>query len=53
MNFYLEDTGAKVLLCPPDGAEAARKAKQEHDLTGAAAALDAILRDACAIGAPA
>ena len=24
--FYLEDTGAKVLLCPPDGAEGARKA---------------------------
>jgi acyl-CoA synthetase (AMP-forming)/AMP-acid ligase II len=26
--FYLEDTSAKVLLCPPDGAEAARKAAQ-------------------------
>jgi acyl-CoA synthetase (AMP-forming)/AMP-acid ligase II len=26
--FYLEDTNAKVLLCPPDGAEAARKAAQ-------------------------
>jgi acyl-CoA synthetase (AMP-forming)/AMP-acid ligase II len=25
-NFYLEDTGAKILLCPPDGADAARKA---------------------------
>ncbi len=25
-NFYLEDTAAKVLLCPPDSAEAARKA---------------------------
>ena len=24
--FYLEDTGAKLLLCPPDGAEGARKA---------------------------
>ena len=26
--FYLEDTGAKVLLVPPDGAEAARKAAE-------------------------
>ena len=26
VSFYLEDTGAKVLLCPPDGAEDARKA---------------------------
>lgn len=26
--FYLEDTGAKILLCPPDGAEAARKAAE-------------------------
>src|SRR5262249_1541921 len=25
-SFYLEDTSAKVLLCPPDGADAARKA---------------------------
>src|SRR5258708_30144252 len=25
-SFYLEDTRAKVLLCPPEGAEAARKA---------------------------
>src|SRR5438045_230975 len=24
--FYLEDTAAKLLLCPPDGADAARKA---------------------------
>jgi acyl-CoA synthetase (AMP-forming)/AMP-acid ligase II len=24
--FYLEDTSAKILLCPPDGAEGARKA---------------------------
>src|SRR5438046_5197059 len=26
VNFYLEDTAAKVLLCPPDGAEGARRA---------------------------
>src|SRR5216684_3159060 len=26
VSFYLEDTGAKLLLCPPDGAEGARKA---------------------------
>src|ERR1700730_5106162 len=26
--FYLEDTAAKVLLCPPDGAEGARKAAE-------------------------
>jgi acyl-CoA synthetase (AMP-forming)/AMP-acid ligase II len=25
-SFYLEDTAARVLLCPPDGAEEARKA---------------------------
>ncbi len=25
-SFYLQDTNAKVLLCPPEGAEAARKA---------------------------
>jgi acyl-CoA synthetase (AMP-forming)/AMP-acid ligase II len=25
-SFYLEDTGAKVVLCPPEGADAARKA---------------------------
>ena len=28
VSFYLEDTAAKVLLCPPDGAEAARKAAE-------------------------
>src|ERR1700731_3542478 len=26
--FYLEDTSAKVLLCPPEGAEGARKAAE-------------------------
>ncbi len=26
--FYLDDTGAKILLCPPEGAEAARKAAE-------------------------
>jgi acyl-CoA synthetase (AMP-forming)/AMP-acid ligase II len=25
-SFYLQDTAAKILLCPPDGAEAARQA---------------------------
>src|ERR1051326_1799684 len=28
VNFYLEDTGAKILLCPPDGAPEARQAAQ-------------------------
>ena len=28
VSFYLEDTGAKVLLCPPDGAAEARQAAQ-------------------------
>src|SRR5260370_16232010 len=27
-SFYLEDTNAKVLLCPPEGMEAARKAAE-------------------------
>jgi acyl-CoA synthetase (AMP-forming)/AMP-acid ligase II len=27
-SFFLEDTAAKILLCPPEGAEAARKAAQ-------------------------
>jgi acyl-CoA synthetase (AMP-forming)/AMP-acid ligase II len=27
-SFYLEDTGAKILLCPPDSADAARKAAE-------------------------
>ena len=27
-NFFLDDTDAKVLLCPPEGADAARKAAQ-------------------------
>ncbi len=27
-SFYLEDTAAKVLLCPPDGAEDARHAAE-------------------------
>src|ERR1051326_32838 len=32
VSFYLEDTAAKVLLCPPDGAEAARKAAAARDV---------------------
>src|SRR5579862_7878722 len=27
-SFYLDDTAAKILLCPPDGAEEARQAAQ-------------------------
>jgi acyl-CoA synthetase (AMP-forming)/AMP-acid ligase II len=32
LNFYLEDTGAKVLLVPSDGAEAARKAAETRGI---------------------
>jgi acyl-CoA synthetase (AMP-forming)/AMP-acid ligase II len=32
VNFYLEDTNAKVLLVPPDGQEAARKAAQARNV---------------------
>jgi acyl-CoA synthetase (AMP-forming)/AMP-acid ligase II len=28
VSFYLEDTGAKILLCPPDAAAEARQAAQ-------------------------
>ena len=31
-NFFLGDTDAKVLLCPPEGAEAARKAAQTRGI---------------------
>jgi acyl-CoA synthetase (AMP-forming)/AMP-acid ligase II len=31
-NFYLDDVGAKVLLVPADGAEAARKAAEAHSI---------------------
>lgn len=49
---------AAILLDDPErrtamSRAAARKAAEEHDLAGAATALDAILRDSCAIGAPA
>jgi acyl-CoA synthetase (AMP-forming)/AMP-acid ligase II len=30
VSFYLEDTGAKLLLCPPDGAADARQAAQSR-----------------------
>jgi acyl-CoA synthetase (AMP-forming)/AMP-acid ligase II len=30
VSFYLEDTGAKLLLCPPDGAAEARQAAQSR-----------------------
>jgi acyl-CoA synthetase (AMP-forming)/AMP-acid ligase II len=30
VSFYLEDTGAKLLLCPPDGAVEARQAAQSR-----------------------
>src|SRR6516164_9226118 len=32
VSFYLEDTGAKVLLCPPDGAADARQAAQARQV---------------------
>ena len=32
VNFYLEDTGAKVLLCPPDGAAEARQAAKARSV---------------------
>src|SRR5215469_11506192 len=32
VNFYLEDTNAKVLLVPPDGQEAARKAAEARNV---------------------
>jgi acyl-CoA synthetase (AMP-forming)/AMP-acid ligase II len=38
-NFYLEDTSARVLLCPPDGAADARKAA-EGRIPVLAAAMD-------------
>ncbi len=31
-EFYLEDTGAKVMICPPDGAEEARRAASERPI---------------------
>src|SRR3954452_1857441 len=32
VSFYLEDTGAKVLLCPPDGAAEARRAAKARSV---------------------
>jgi len=32
VSFYLEDTGAKVLLCPPEGAVEARQAAQARQV---------------------
>ena len=32
VSFYLEDTGAKVLLCPPEGAAEARQAAQARQV---------------------
>ena len=38
--FYLEDTNARVLLCPPKGAEEARKAAQERGIPVYSVAVD-------------
>src|ERR1051326_979296 len=32
VRFYLEDTGAKILLCPPDGAAEARQAAKARSV---------------------
>jgi oxalate---CoA ligase len=39
-TFYLQDTSAKVLLCPPDGAEDARRAASEGHVPVYAAEMD-------------
>jgi oxalate---CoA ligase len=39
-TFYLQDTSAKVLLCPPDGAEDARRAASERHVPVYAAEID-------------
>jgi len=41
VNFYLEDTNAKVLLLPPDGAEGARKAAEARGVPVYALEMDA------------
>jgi acyl-CoA synthetase (AMP-forming)/AMP-acid ligase II len=41
VNFYLEDTAAKVLLCPPDGAVEARKAAEARGVPVFALEMDA------------
>ena len=41
VNFYLEDTAAKVLLLPPDGAEGARKAAEARGVPVYALEMDA------------
>src|SRR5579884_2706553 len=38
--FYLEDTNARVLLCPPNGAEEARRAAQERGVPVYSVAVD-------------
>ncbi len=39
-HFFLEDTGARILICPPTGAEEARRAAAEHSLPVLAAEMD-------------
>src|SRR5215813_2232818 len=41
VNFYLEDTAAKVLLCPPDGAPEARQAAAARGVPVYALEMDA------------
>src|SRR5438034_5549101 len=38
--FYLDDTNARLLLCPPEGAEEARKAAQERGIPVFAVEMD-------------
>ncbi len=38
--FFLEDTAARLLICPPTGAEEARRAAAEHSLPVFAAEMD-------------
>jgi len=39
-SFFLEDTGARILICPPTGAEEARRAAAERSLRVLAAEMD-------------
>lgn len=40
-SFYLEDTGARLLVCPPKGAEEARRAAAERNIPVLSAEVDA------------
>jgi acyl-CoA synthetase (AMP-forming)/AMP-acid ligase II len=39
-HFFLEDTAARIVICPPTGAEEARRAAAEHSLPVLAAEMD-------------